>query len=307
MRATRLVIIAAMLGLAACSSGAGVTQPDDTASVPAPTVTEAPSPGATAAPTTTAAPTPTASPEPTTSAGAASVTAYFLRSGADNIWVEPTDIALDEPSVAVARAAVEALFTEDPVDPGLAAPTEADVEVLGADIDDGVLTVDVSSELAEAGGGSAAEQGLAQALAHTATQFDGVDAVQLWVEGESVTDLWGHLDWSQPVEPDPFAVSPIVVTSPEWDAQVDAGSLTVRGTANVFEATVALRLLDPEGNVAEDTFTTATCGSGCRGDWEHTFDTELTPGRWTVEAEEPDPSGGEGRTPFVARVEFEVG
>ena len=39
------------------------------------------------------------------------------------------------------------------------------------------------------------------------------------------------------------------------------------GTANVFEATVSLRILDAGGKEIARTFTTATCGSGCRGDY----------------------------------------
>jgi immunoglobulin-like protein involved in spore germination len=43
--------------------------------------------------------------------------------------------------------------------------------------------------------------------------------------------------------------------------------MTVAGTANVFEATVTLRLLDASGREIATRFTTATCGSGCRGSW----------------------------------------
>lgn len=311
MRAVPLLLSAVtLLALTACGSGAGQssaapTTPEDQ---PTQTATPTPDPTPTSPPETSP---PDSTPPPTAEAmetpqGAETVTAYFVRSASDRLWVEPAEMDLDEPTVGVAQAAVQAMLTGDPRDPGLAPPADTDAQVLGADIDDGLLTVNVSAALAQASGGSAAEEALAQALAHTGAQFDSVDSVQLWIEGEAVTDLWGHLDWSDPVEPDLFALSPIVISSPEWDAEVSAGTLTASGTANVFEATVGLRLVDPVGTVVEDTFTTATCGSGCRGDWEHTFDTELTPGSWTVEAEEPDPSGGEGRAPFVASVEFEV-
>jgi len=43
--------------------------------------------------------------------------------------------------------------------------------------------------------------------------------------------------------------------------------VTVSGTANVFEATVSLRILDGNGKTVANTFTTATCGTGCRGDY----------------------------------------
>jgi hypothetical protein len=44
--------------------------------------------------------------------------------------------------------------------------------------------------------------------------------------------------------------------------------VTISGTADVFEATVSIRILDSSGALLEETFTTATCGSGCRGDYE---------------------------------------
>ena len=43
--------------------------------------------------------------------------------------------------------------------------------------------------------------------------------------------------------------------------------LAVSGTANVFEATVSLELLDQDGTILWEGFTTATCGTGCRGDF----------------------------------------
>jgi hypothetical protein len=41
--------------------------------------------------------------------------------------------------------------------------------------------------------------------------------------------------------------------------------VTVSGTADVFEANVRIRVFDAINNMIVDTFTTATCGSGCRG------------------------------------------
>lgn len=44
-----------------------------------------------------------------------------------------------------------------------------------------------------------------------------------------------------------------------------ASPVTVAGTADVFEATVSIRIVDGTGGELASTFTTATCGSGCRG------------------------------------------
>ena len=56
----------------------------------------------------------------------------------------------------------------------------------------------------------------------------------------------------------------IVVTSPRPGDEVSS-PLTIRGNADVFEATVSISILDGDGNEIVRTFTTATCGTGCRG------------------------------------------
>jgi len=56
----------------------------------------------------------------------------------------------------------------------------------------------------------------------------------------------------------------IVVTSPRPGDEVSS-PLTIRGNADVFEATVSISILDGDRNEIVRTFTTATCGTGCRG------------------------------------------
>ena len=46
--------------------------------------------------------------------------------------------------------------------------------------------------------------------------------------------------------------------------------VTVSGTADVFEAMVSVRVLDSTGNQIARTFTTASCGTGCRGGYSVT-------------------------------------
>ncbi|OKI81634.1 Gmad2 immunoglobulin-like domain-containing protein [Micromonospora sp. CB01531] len=59
---------------------------------------------------------------------------------------------------------------------------------------------------------------------------------------------------------------PIVVTGPAIGDRVTS-PVTVTGTADVFEATVSVRVLDAAGREVGTAFSTATCGSGCRGDY----------------------------------------
>ncbi|MET8255568.1 Gmad2 immunoglobulin-like domain-containing protein [Micromonospora sp. NPDC005197] len=62
----------------------------------------------------------------------------------------------------------------------------------------------------------------------------------------------------------PDLLAPIVVTAPSVGERVTA-PLTVTGTADVFEATVSIRVLDAAGREVATGFGTASCGSGCRG------------------------------------------
>ena len=65
---------------------------------------------------------------------------------------------------------------------------------------------------------------------------------------------------------DEGSLPPITVETP-FRGQEVVSPMVVSGTANVFEATVSMELLDESGDVIVDKFTTATCGTGCRGDY----------------------------------------
>jgi hypothetical protein len=65
--------------------------------------------------------------------------------------------------------------------------------------------------------------------------------------------------------------APIVVQDPRPGGPFAPGSV-VSGTANVFEATVSIRVRDENGQIIVDTFTTATCGTGCRGTFSQRID-----------------------------------
>jgi germination protein M len=236
------------------------------------------------------------------------VTVYFVREGEAALWVEPEVHELEEPTEAVARAALEIAFSGDPHDATLRSAGLDDVEILGTNIQDRVLIVDVSGDILDHGTGSATELAFAWQLAHTGAALPTVDAVQLWVDGQPIDELWGHLAWAEPFEPDPDAVVPITIMDPAagpGDVTVPAGEVTVRGDARVFEATFAIRLLGPDGATIEATFVTASEGAPGRGTWEHVFDIS-EPGRYTVEVEEDDPSDGEGRPPYLLRRNLEV-
>lgn len=93
----------------------------------------------------------------------------------------------------------------------------------------------------------------------------------------------------------------IVVDSPAPGATVSS-PVTIAGTAQVFEATVTVIVLDANGAELARDFTTATCGTGCRGDYstELAFDVnEEQPGTIVVE---DDDAAGTGTPPHQVEV-----
>lgn len=104
--------------------------------------------------------------------------------------------------------------------------------------------------------------------------FGSVDGgVEIHLDGDPIRpfDIDGNfLDRPWVREDFEWIVPAIVVESPI--AGQDVGSpVEIAGTADVFEATVSLRLLDENGDQIASGFTTATCGTGCRGTFEATL------------------------------------
>ena len=62
----------------------------------------------------------------------------------------------------------------------------------------------------------------------------------------------------------PTPEAAIVVTSPRSGDEVSS-PVSIEGNADVFEATVSIDILDSAGKPIVRTFTTASCGTGCRG------------------------------------------
>jgi len=182
------------------------------------------------------------------------------------------------------RVAQRAAFWIDMLLAGVPGPYQEDgavtaipegTELLGVERDFDGLHVDLSSEF-ESGGGSLSMQLRVAQIVYTATQFEGVDAVRILIDGEEVDAIGGEgVVVSEPLTRRDFQegyLAPnIVVESPRPGDEIADGA-TVTGFANVFEANVNYRLLDENGDVLIEDFTTATCGSGCWGDFEVTLD-----------------------------------
>lgn len=247
-----------MLTALVAVSCSGEGTPDEAA---APDRTPAAGPG-------TASPTPEPSPEAT------EVEIWLVTEG--GLQVTHHDVAAVEGIGAETMRDLLAGPAEAEAELGMGTAIPDGTELLGLDIDGGVATVDLSGSFDD-GGGSASMQARVAQVVYTLTQFPTVDEVVFHMDGEPVEALGGEglvLDRPQRRKDHQDQLAPIVVATPRIGSE-HSGSIEVTGTANVFEATVSLRVVAADGTVLQETFTTATCGTGCRGDYTATVEVDV--------------------------------
>jgi hypothetical protein len=167
----------------------------------------------------------------------------------------------------IGAAAVEALL-EGPVSDVFGSAMPEGAALNGLVIDDGTATVDLNQEFEQGGGSLLMRLRLGQ-LVYTLTEFPTVKRVTLKLDGSPIEAFGGEgIVIGDGLTRKDFAdlVAPIVVETPQPGDEVSS-PIEISGTANVFEATVSIRIVDAEGNELYSGFTTATCGTGCRGDF----------------------------------------
>jgi germination protein M len=172
---------------------------------------------------------------------------YFLRKGKVEVAAHAVVAG-----PAVARAALVELL-EGPTQAerarGLTTGVPADTKLEDLSIESGAAHVQLSQSLDEAA--------IAQVV-YTLTQFPTVRRVRL--EGEE--HARGDFEAETPA---------ILVESPVPGEEVSS-PLRIEGTANTFEATFHVEVLDARRRVVGESFVTATSGSGERG----TFDAHVS-------------------------------
>jgi germination protein M len=174
-----------------------------------------------------------------------------------------------EATLRVATAAIGELLagpTKAERASGLQSAIPAGTRLLGISIDRGVATIDLTSEY-QSGGGSLSMQVRLGQVVYTLTQFPTVKTVSFRLDGTPVNVFSSEgIVLSHPVGRGDYKelLPAIVVSQPTSGSRVTS-PVTVSGGANVFEANVTVKVLDVDGRVVGSTFTTATCGTGCRG------------------------------------------
>ena len=167
---------------------------------------------------------------------------------------------------------------------GLANAIPASVSVLSTQTDGQAIVADMNEAFLEGAGGLLADMTMLNQLIYTLTYSDPDASVLFTVNGQPVETFGSEgLILTEPVRRDNFldqlhvinVTQPIVETGDGW---------IVTGLANVFEATLVLNVLDGDGNVTHEEFVTATCGTGCWGDFEVVLDSDLIiPGESSIQ------------------------
>ena len=264
MRKATIACAAALALLGACSDDSDTT-PEET--------TEA---GTTEDQTPSAEPTDSPSPEEEQSpSDEASNTVSFQVWFSQGNRLAPAVATIDA-TPRVGSAALEALI-EGPSGAGnLTSAVPPGTGINSLEIERGIATVDLSSEFESGDGIPSMGMRLGQ-LTFTLTQFPTVKRVLLEIDGERVERFSKEgLVIEKPLTRVDFEdISPaIIVNRPLGESEVPS-PVRVAGTANVFEANVLIRIVDSDGEVLAETFTTATCGTGCRGDFSENIEFDI--------------------------------
>lgn len=150
---------------------------------------------------------------------------------------------------------------------GISSAVPDGTRLLGLAVSNGIAVVDLSSEYESGGGTLSMTARLGQVIC-TLDQFPSVQGVNFKLDGEPVEVFSGQgiiLDKPATCADYEELLPVIVVESPAPGAEIRSGA-KVTGTANVFEANVLYELV-VDDTILDDGFTTATCGTGCRGDY----------------------------------------
>jgi hypothetical protein len=248
----------------------------------------------TAGGTTTTAPTTTTEPPATSTQAEPETRAYqtwFTQDGQlAPVWLEGED------TVGVLTQAILLLLTgpasEDvPGDVQTSIPTGT--ELINLNFAGGTATIQLSEEFA------AADQLAVAQVVYTATQYATVRTVRIEAKGKTLTGELRRKDFAD-------LLPPIVVETPTGLEPVKS-PFTVAGSANVFEANVTIRILNDQGDEVFSDFTTATCGTGCRGRFKKTIAVAFAGMESGTLVVQDDDADGDGKPSFEVRIPLEFG
>jgi len=264
----RRIVVVLVLGFTACGSGddgGATTRSFTTTSINPPALTSTPA-GTTPVTTTTIATT-------TTTGQPVAARAYFMLDDLEGQgpFLASVHRIVDggNPLEGVLLALLDGLNSEEKQwQPSFSTAVPSGTRLLGASVQDGVVEINLSREF-ESGGGTLSMSARLAQLVYTATQFPKSQKVKMLLDGQPVEVFSSEgLLLDQPMDRDDALelLPPIFIDDPGFGGPLESGQLVV-GKSNVFEATSQIALFDASGAKLYEHFVTATCGTGCWGDW----------------------------------------
>jgi hypothetical protein len=208
-------------------------------------------------------------------------------------------------------AAVTTMLAEPALDFDYESLWLPDTQVRGVEVTANAIEVDFTGETDYTAVRDDVAELAVQQLVYTVTAaandagLNGQLPVQIMVDGEQPGQMWGQLDLTEPIAREPQTnVGQLVQIDNPFDRAVVGRTVTVRGVAMAFEATLTWQVYDDEGNPVEEGFTN-TNDSGRFAPFE--FEVELEPGVYSVVVTDSDPTGGaEGPGPMSDTKNFTV-
>ena len=279
--------------------------------VESPTVEQSPSPTATESPTSPVG-TGTGTPPPETAepeSGRDVVPVYYVSETpqGDRLAREFRDVPAPEGPLV---AAVTTMITEPANDPDYQSFWLPDTQVRSIEIAENAIAVDFTGVTDYTSVPDNMAQLAVQQLVYTVTAaasdagLNGGLPVQILVDGEPPSAMWGGLDLSAPVARAPqIDVRQLVQINNPAEGAVVGRAVTVDGEAAVFEATVLWEIRQGE-EVVDSGFASTTAGQQFA---PFTFAVDLEPGSYEVVVSAEDASGGaEGFAPMSDTKTFTV-
>ncbi|HLX35702.1 MAG TPA: Gmad2 immunoglobulin-like domain-containing protein [Candidatus Limnocylindrales bacterium] len=159
--------------------------------------------------------------------------------------------------------------------PAMYTSISASARFLGLSVSNGVAIVDLSKEFETANDNATLDQRIAQVV-YTLTQFPTVTSVAFELDGQPApADFQSSYTRAGTVG----QLASIAVDGPAWGGVLRNGG-SVTGTANVFEATFRLEILDAAGQSLSNNAVMASCGTGCWGSFDAVVEFTIATPQW---------------------------
>jgi hypothetical protein len=199
-------------------------------------------------------------------------------------------------TTALAHASLSALLvgpTRTERLQGYSSAIPASTTLRSVSLSRGVLTVDLARSFGSGGGSLSMLLRVAQ-IVHTATQFPTIDRVAFKLDGKRVNAIGGEgvVVWP-PVTRVSFEeqAPPILIEQPLPGDRVST-PLRIRGTANVFEAQLAIDVTTATGKLLVRRAVTASAGTGTRGRFSVDIPVRTSVKKLVVKAYDHSPKDG---------------